>query len=1169
MNTKALSSRIAALVLILTLVFSPLPLRALAESFQATVTVSKMVVRDGPSAKDKLLGHLSKGTNVTVHSYSGGVAYIEYKGKFGYALISDMKRVKEESASVSGLGTVTVSSLKVYPNMHTSSTPIGTLKKGATVTVLSTEGDWAKLQNGSAVGYAKLSGLKIKEGASATPTPAPTQAADCKRFTEKYSWATDKVSEDAVVSVSKMTVREAPAKNGKSLGTLKKNTKFILHALKDDYAFIEYKGNFGFCLVSEIKITSSPSVLSAGLATVTGSSVGVYSTMHTSNGTIGKLKKGDTVTVVSVSGSWAKINYNGKTAYVMTSGIRIAYGSTAAPTTAATATPSPTPTAAPTAANEWWKNQNKNLAATVSVSRMNVYDGTNDDAKKLGYLSKNTAFTVLAENGASAYIDYKGNRGFVRTSDYALTQQGGVTSGTATVAVKTMKVYQSASTSSKVLGTYDKGRTFTLVSTSGDWAKLQNGKYYGYARISELTLSAANPTPTPTPTAKPGVEIPETMSVRAFVHTPSKVYKTPSKSETSYVTLETGTDVTVLGVSGDWALIERNSARGYIDVDALTKVSDAILEKTMSVSAQANVSSLPVYKYASANSQYLGSVSKGTKLTVLAYNKSWALVERNGNTGYCAYGSLKITGESVIDENTDIEAVTSSSAAMYKSASADSGKLRTISRGKTVTVLGYNDAWCLVTYNGEKGYVARKNVTLISTEVLAPNENYMATAKSKTSVYKYATTLSKNLGSVSKGTKVTLLAHNDKWALIELNGNRGYAYISNFTVQTDEFTNPTVKTVNATVIAKNAKVYERALETAGVIGSLSIAENVTVTAYTSKWARISRDGQTGYALISGLSTASYSELKSGSGTGDVLKLQKALEDLGYFDGNPASNYGSLTTAAVQRFQSELGVSVTGVADQTLQRVLYGGHAPESPIKSASLSLNSTGSNVLRLQNRLTYKGYLSASVDGEYGSITQKAVALYQKVAGLSETGTADSKTLSSLFSSAAPKNTGSPISGGGGNGGGGGGGGTGNYSTDPNDDPAVGTASDTIEAIIALAKQQLGKPYIYGTTGPNSYDCSGLTYYCFKKISGKTLGRSAQSCGYNSGAKVEGIENLVRGDIVCFNTISDNDLSDHVGIYLGKKKFIHASSGAAKVVISSLASGYYNRVFSWGRRIL
>ena len=53
------------------------------------------------------------------------------------------------------------------------------------------------------------------------------------------------------------------------------------------------------------------------------------------------------------------------------------------------------------------------------------------------------------------------------------------------------------------------------------------------------------------------------------------------------------------------------------------------------------------------------------------------------------------------------------------------------------------------------------------------------------------------------------------------------------------------------------------------------------------------------------------------------------------------------------------------------------------------------------------------------------------------------------------------------------------------------------------------------------------------------------------------------------FDTISDSDRSDHAGVYIGEGYFIHASSGGHRVVVSNLTTGYYARVFSWGRRIL
>lgn len=126
--------------------------------------------------------------------------------------------------------------------------------------------------------------------------------------------------------------------------------------------------------------------------------------------------------------------------------------------------------------------------------------------------------------------------------------------------------------------------------------------------------------------------------------------------------------------------------------------------------------------------------------------------------------------------------------------------------------------------------------------------------------------------------------------------------------------------------------------------------------------------------------------------------------------------------------------------------------------------------------------------------------------------------------------------------------------------------------AVIEEAKTHLGKPYRYGAKGPKRFDCSGFTYYCFYTIEEIELSRSAKDQGYDeSYEKIEEIENLIPGDLVCFNTKrGDKDLSDHVGIYLGEGDFIHCSSGKRRgVVISTLLEGYYNERFSWGRRIL
>lgn len=134
-------------------------------------------------------------------------------------------------------------------------------------------------------------------------------------------------------------------------------------------------------------------------------------------------------------------------------------------------------------------------------------------------------------------------------------------------------------------------------------------------------------------------------------------------------------------------------------------------------------------------------------------------------------------------------------------------------------------------------------------------------------------------------------------------------------------------------------------------------------------------------------------------------------------------------------------------------------------------------------------------------------------------------------------------------------------------DEPEPPAKSKT-DVVVAAAMDKLGCRYVYGNSGPDVFDCSGFTKYLFRKV-GISLSGSAYGQGYGKGTMV-GYAELRRGDIVCFNTNeNDSDMVDHVGLYLGSGEFIHASSARGEVIVSKMNSGYYKRVFSWGRRVV
>ena len=129
----------------------------------------------------------------------------------------------------------------------------------------------------------------------------------------------------------------------------------------------------------------------------------------------------------------------------------------------------------------------------------------------------------------------------------------------------------------------------------------------------------------------------------------------------------------------------------------------------------------------------------------------------------------------------------------------------------------------------------------------------------------------------------------------------------------------------------------------------------------------------------------------------------------------------------------------------------------------------------------------------------------------------------------------------------------------------STATNSSKGEEIVSYAKKFLGRKYVYGGSGPNTFDCSGFTMYVYKHF-GYSMGHSAVT---QAGlGKYVSKSNLQPGDLVIFNDSANRSIG-HVGIYIGGGNFIHASSGGGRIMISSLSGSYYNTRYVTGRRII
>jgi uncharacterized protein YgiM (DUF1202 family) len=115
--------------------------------------------------------------------------------------------------------------------------------------------------------------------------------------------------------------------------------------------------------------------------------------------------------------------------------------------------------------------------------------------------------------------------------------------------------------------------------------------------------------------------------------------------------------------------------------------------------------------------------------------------------------------------------------------------------------------------------------------------------------------------------------------------------------------------------------------------------------------------------------------------------------------------------------------------------------------------------------------------------------------------------------------------------------------------------------AMVDYAMQYLGYPYVWATHGPDTFDCSGFTYWVALHVLGTDI--SAGTWPQSVAGRPVAYGELQPGDLVFFQNTYRAGIS-HVGIYIGDGLFVHAENEGTGVVITSIYSDYYASHY-WG----
>lgn len=128
---------------------------------------------------------------------------------------------------------------------------------------------------------------------------------------------------------------------------------------------------------------------------------------------------------------------------------------------------------------------------------------------------------------------------------------------------------------------------------------------------------------------------------------------------------------------------------------------------------------------------------------------------------------------------------------------------------------------------------------------------------------------------------------------------------------------------------------------------------------------------------------------------------------------------------------------------------------------------------------------------------------------------------------------------------------------------PAAGEGR--IKGMLQRALALLGTPYRWGGNSPDKgFDCSGLVGYVFRNALGIELPRVSREMA-KTGELISDRDDLSEGDLVFFGR---KGRVDHVGIYLGEGRFVHAPRTGKDVTVSSLDTGYWSGKFMEARRV-
>ncbi|PGC94315.1 SH3 domain-containing protein [Bacillus toyonensis] len=461
---------------------------------------------------------------------------------------------------------------------------------------------------------------------------------------------------------------------------------------------------------------------SDNLATVNATNLNIREQPTTQGKVIGTVKKGTNVQVLSKEKEWAKISHDGKEGYVTLQFLGFSNGNPNVEQK-----------------QQLTINNGQKEEGIVTATRLNVRNSPALGSSMIGYVQKNEKVTVLGKANGWAKIEYKGKEGYVSLEflKFGDAIQTPDTSGqkqlqptikngaqeVGTINATSLRVRSAANTSSSVLGNLKNGEKVTVLGKANGWAKISYQGKEGYVSLEFVKIDGnteeikkPEQPKTSDATIKNG-----TQEVGTINATSLRVRSAANTSSSVLGNLKNGEKVTVLGKANGWAKINYQGKEGYVSLEFVKleagkqeeKPAENITNGTQEVGT-INATSLRVRSAANTSSTILGTLKNGEKVTVLGKANGWAKINYQGKEGYVSLEFITIGKDSIDPTNptnpgqvTEERAVVNASLLnVRKGPSTGAAAVGHLKNGETVTIIGKENGWAKVRFNGGEGYVS-------------------------------------------------------------------------------------------------------------------------------------------------------------------------------------------------------------------------------------------------------------------------------------------------------------------------------------------------------------------------------------------------------------------------------------------------------------------------------